>query len=224
MTMTEILGAEIFRSGVWNDATYTDRDLDEMVAASREIGFVPPIVLGHHADEETPAVGRITNLKRIGSALYADLVSLPQAIYDLIRTRGYDFVSCEIIWNLQRNGRTFPRVLSALALLGRSLPAVDLAPLSTFLAISLPVSLAHCYAVELQLPPLSLSDFRRSYAQVHARSAAIAAAQTPADLVDAIVQARRYTRAQDSYGAVLRELLAEDRDLASLYLNIRKEG
>jgi hypothetical protein len=157
--MPDIFGAQIFKSGVWNSDVYTDSDLDAMVSASQEIEFAPPVKLGHVDDQSAPSVGRVTNLKRIGHVLYADLVSLPQQIYDLIRARGYDSVSAEILWNLTRNGRTFPRVLAGVALLGLSLPAVDLAPLSTFLSIPpLPIGLAHAYAIDLVIAPLTRAE------------------------------------------------------------------
>jgi hypothetical protein len=43
----------------------------------------------------------------------------------LIEAKAYPDVSCEILWNFSRNGKKFPRVLKAVALLGDEIPAVE---------------------------------------------------------------------------------------------------
>lgn len=148
-----ILGVQIFKTGRWNGDTYDEAALDEIVRAAQEVGFTPPVKLGHTDNTSAPAVGWLENIRRVGTALYADLVALPKQVYDLIRSRGYDAVSAEIYWNLERNGRKFPRVLKALALLGAEVPAVDLEPLRAFLALTPPpASVFRHYAVELATP------------------------------------------------------------------------
>jgi hypothetical protein len=50
----------------------------------------------------------------------------------MIRQRRYNSVSSEAYWNLNRNGKVYPRMRKSAALLGAELPAVsDLAPYVT---------------------------------------------------------------------------------------------
>jgi hypothetical protein len=151
--LRSIHGVEIFKSGTWNGDKYDENDLDAMVSAFNEMGFTPPIKAGHSDESSAPALGWVENLRRVGSSLVADLTALPQKVFEAIRRRSYDRVSAEIYWGLKRNGKEYPRVLKALALLGAEIPAVDLQPLSAFLALaqmpSLPPGTFAAYAVDL---------------------------------------------------------------------------
>ena len=146
-------GVEIFKAGKWNGDEYSTADLDAMVEASQQIGFTPPLKAGHADKTGEPAIGWVENLRRVGSSLYADLVSLPKKVYDAIKQRAYDAVSAEIFWDLERNGKKYPRVLKGLALLGAEVPAVDLQPLHAFLSMppwpALPSARFAAYSVEL---------------------------------------------------------------------------
>jgi hypothetical protein len=146
-----ILGAQVFASGTWNGDVYENSDLDAMVTASREAGFGIPIKAGHVDEPGQPALGWVENLRREGSKLHGDLVALPQKVYDAIRDRAFGAVSAEVFWNLKRNGKTFPRALRGLALLGSEIPAVDLAPLRAFLHAFVPPpgEAAKSYTTEL---------------------------------------------------------------------------
>jgi hypothetical protein len=126
----EIRDVEIFATGVHNGDEYTVRDLDEMVRAAREVGFTPPLKAGHAEVPGAPALGWVERLRRVGTTLVADFVGLPKAVYDAIRQRRYDRVSAEVYWGYERDGRTWGRVLKAVALLGAEIPAVpELRPL-----------------------------------------------------------------------------------------------
>ena len=119
-----IQGVEIFRTGKWNGDNYSESDLDAMVDAYNEVGFRPPLKLGYDKKPGARAFGWVQNPRRVGDRLIADFVDIPKEIYETIRQRGYDAVSCELYWNLERGGRTFARVLKAVALLGAEIPAV----------------------------------------------------------------------------------------------------
>lgn len=119
-----IRGVEIFASGVHNGDRYTERDLDAMVQAFRELDFKPALKIGHAEAPGTPAYGYIDNLRRVGSKLVADFVDVPREIYEQIKRRGFDRVSAEVWWNLRRAGKVFKRVLKAVALLGAEVPGV----------------------------------------------------------------------------------------------------
>jgi hypothetical protein len=148
----EIRGVEIFRAGEWNGDVYSTADIDEMVRAADEVGYRVPVKVGHETPPGAPASGWVTNLRRVGDRLVADLVALPARVYEAIKQRAYDSVSVEIFWDLKRAGRTFKRALKALALLGAETPAVDLPPLSSFLS---EMQSARCvtYAITLEPAP-----------------------------------------------------------------------
>lgn len=147
-----ITGVPVFRAGTWNGDAYGVDDLDAMVSAANEVTFGVPIKAGHTEEAGKPALGWVENLRRQGETLFADLVALPKKVYDAIKSRGYDAVSAEIYWDLERNGKTYPRVLKALALLGAEIPAVDLTPLHAFLSsmAALPAGRIAVYAVTLK--------------------------------------------------------------------------
>jgi len=150
-----LLGVEIFKAGKWNGDEYSVADLDAMVSASKEVGFTPALKAGHSKDDSAPALGWVENLRRKGESLYADLVALPESVYNAIKRRSYDAVSAEIFLNIERAGKRYAKVLKGLALLGAEPPAVDLKPLHAFLsAAPLPAAQFSVYSVELaQMEP-----------------------------------------------------------------------
>lgn len=124
-------GIEIFSAGKWNGDDYTERDLDDMVSAFAAVGFEPPLKLGHNAQQEAalmqdgaPALGWVGRVYKQGTKLVADFKELPQKLYEAMKRGNYKRVSSEVYWNYTSNGKTFPRVLKAVALLGADIPAV----------------------------------------------------------------------------------------------------
>ena len=122
---------EIWSAGKYNGDEYTESDLDAMAAAHAEIGdkLKPYMKLGHDDGQALlqkdgyPSAGWITNVKRVGSKLYADIKGVPKKIAELIDRKAYGRFSPEIYWNLKADGRTYRRALKALALLGADTPA-----------------------------------------------------------------------------------------------------
>ena len=128
-----IPGVELFMSGTHNGDPYTLDDLNAMIRASGEVGFTPPIKIGHMSDDDTgkllkheglPAFGWIKNLRVQGQKLLGDLVEVPRRVADLIKAGAYRRLSAEIYWNFSQAGKTWPRVLKAVSLLGAEIPAV----------------------------------------------------------------------------------------------------
>lgn len=122
-----IRGAEIFKTGTWKGKQFETKDLDEMVNNWREFKdswFQPAVKDGHHFEPGKPALGYLDNVRRVGDKLIADLVDLPTKVYDMIKGKRYDRVSAEIAPNLEKNGKTYKWVLSALAILGPEIPEV----------------------------------------------------------------------------------------------------
>jgi len=127
-----VKGVEIFSTGLWNGKQISDADLDAIVdayAATKDT-VAPHLKLGHDDDQKLlqadgfPAAGWVENVRKVGSKLVADFVDIPRKIYQLIQNRAYRKVSCEIYNNIDIEGRKFPKMLGAVALLGSDLPGV----------------------------------------------------------------------------------------------------
>lgn len=126
-------GVEIFASGTWNGDSYSNRDLEDMVAAFNDTKakFKPFLKLGHDDGQKLlqadglPAAGWLDNLRIKGTKLVADFVDVPKKIFELIKNKAYRKVSCEIYWNVDINGKVYPKMISACSLLGSDHPAVS---------------------------------------------------------------------------------------------------
>ena len=130
---------EVFAAGKWIGAnspksgdSYSEKDLDDMVNAHNEIGkyIKPNMHFGHDQKlkhDGSPAIGWITELKRNGKKLLANIKRIPKKVYELIQAGAYGRFSPEISWeHLDTNsGKKFHRVFKGLALLGSALPACD---------------------------------------------------------------------------------------------------
>ncbi len=135
---------EILRTGTWNGDVYTVTDLNDMVAAFGNVGFEPPVKLGHSEDQKIlqedglPAAGWVTKLEVVGDTLLATLRDVPRKVAELIQRGAYKQRSAEVFFNYRGagDGRTHPRVLRALSLLGADIPAVKgLSPLDSYLSL-----------------------------------------------------------------------------------------
>ena len=129
----ELRGVELFSAGTWNGDAYSEADLDAMVSAFHSLGVRPPVKLGHDEAQRwfgqrdgAPALGWVANLRRFGKKLVGDLVDIPDALHGMIESKRYRTKSAEVYWNYKDGeGRIWPRVLRAVALLGADLPAVE---------------------------------------------------------------------------------------------------
>lgn len=133
LEVVDVLGVEIFAKGTWKGDPYTEKDLDELVTNSQLLkGEVkPPLKIGHQSDGEQikflkgmPAIGKVANLRRVGTKLLADFQSVPKQVADLIKAKAYDRVSSEIYMRYERGKKKYGKVLAAVALLGAEIPAV----------------------------------------------------------------------------------------------------
>jgi hypothetical protein len=127
-----INSVEVFSAGEWNKDKYDITDLQSIVSAfeSLKTGLRPYIKLGHDNEQKLakssglPSVGWVERLYIRGEKLFADLNYIPKKVYELIKSKAYRKVSCEIYWDLDVNGIKYPRVLGAIALLGAESPGV----------------------------------------------------------------------------------------------------
>lgn len=199
--MNKIENAEIFRTGVWKGKLFTEADLDEMVRNYHQFKdgwFRPAVKGGHDSTPGLPALGYVSNLRRIGSKLMADLVDLPHTLYEAIKGKRYDRVSAEIIPNLEKNGRTYGKVLSALAILGHELPEVTgLRPLRECF------SNEYGYVCELYETPLTIEGVR-TMSEI-------------GDEVDRKVKEFMFTHNEGDYGKALDMVLGADPILKNQY-------
>jgi hypothetical protein len=122
-------GVEIFSTGVWNGDKYSEKDLNNMVENFDQVGFEPPVKIGHNEEQSElrdgqPALGYIDKIYLAGNKLLANFKELPKRVYEAIKRGNYKRVSSEIYWNYTNDGKSFDRVLKAVALLGADIPAV----------------------------------------------------------------------------------------------------
>lgn len=182
-----IAGVEIFRVGRWNGDSYSSADLNAMLDAFDRIGYRPPVKLGHDNDPKAPAYGWVTNLRRTGDVLEADFEDVPDDLVGLIRDGRYDAVSSEIFWDLERDGKKYPRALKAVAILGAHPPGVsNLKPLRASLEAFHGVGEVHACTLYEGIPimptmsaadvtPATTDEAAKELAQAQARIAELEA-------------------------------------------------
>ncbi|MDP2623637.1 MAG: hypothetical protein Q8Q29_07570, partial [Actinomycetota bacterium] len=128
----EALGMEVFEAGVRKGRTYTESDLDDMVAAfeANATGGVP-LVIGHDEDQDVlqasdiPACGWARSLRRVGRKLVADFSDVPAVVLDVIRAKAYRKRSAEIYQSFtDAAGKAWGKTLRRVALLGGDIPEV----------------------------------------------------------------------------------------------------
>lgn len=158
-TLHDLNNVEIFRVGTWNGDKYTESDLDEIVNAFPDVGYKPPVKLGHKESSGAPAYGYVKSLRRVGDKLVADFMDLPSKVFEAIKNRRFDSVSSEIFFNLKRGGQTFKRALKAVALLGAEIPAVAaLKPLRE--SFNGATAVAHCYTLSNEVIDMDLNSLQ----------------------------------------------------------------
>ncbi len=130
--MAEITGVEIFGEGVWNGNKITAQTLSSIVKSFEATkDFVKPILkLGHNeeqkllAEDGLPNAGIVSNVYIRGKKLLADFIDIPDKVYQLIKKKAYRKVSVEIFNGYSFDGKEYPSLLGAVALLGADMPAV----------------------------------------------------------------------------------------------------
>lgn len=134
----DLKGVELLAVGTWDGhgcpeggCVFTSKDIDGMVEAHKKSTQDAPVKLGHGDKQrllegtDMPAVGWIENLRRVGQKLIGDLVNVPQVVAELIDSGAYRKRSLEFHQNEEIEGKTYRYVVTALALLGATQPAVE---------------------------------------------------------------------------------------------------
>ena len=136
VSTVDFRGVELCRTGSWNGMTgpveVTESDLQSVVSAysDNEVDRAR-LKLGHLSEmnalgDGAPAYGWVQNprITGDGKTLLGDLVDVPRQLGELVG-KAYKQVSVELRKNVRTpSGKTHPTVLSGLALLGASAPAV----------------------------------------------------------------------------------------------------
>lgn len=128
-----IPGVELLKAGRWDGVggtfTITADDIEHAVEAHRAGAMRKPVIKIGHSDprfDGSPALGYVDNLRLTddGETLLGDLVNVPAAVAKLL-PRAYPDRSIEGLYDYQApDGAVWPFVITALALLGASAPAV----------------------------------------------------------------------------------------------------
>jgi len=124
---------DIFRTGTWHGKKYTEEDLKQIVEnfkkyndkSSSDFEFVPRIKLTHkESGELSPAFGWVKNLWVEKDRLMAEIVDIPEKVYNIIKDNFFDR-SIELYTNYKTSkGERVGYVLRAVAFLGADVPEV----------------------------------------------------------------------------------------------------
>jgi hypothetical protein len=182
MATSAFRGVELCAVGNWNaskgDGTLTPEDIAAMAAAARDpFADKVPIKIGHtdsrfqdaygnppEDQDGHPAYGWVENIRASddGRTLYGDYVGVPAKLAEVIPS-AFRGRSVEFVPGKRLGGKVYRAVLTGLALLGQSAPAVKgLADvMALYSAGSVPVSLSQGAAQET--PEDKRERVRRSF-------------------------------------------------------------
>ncbi len=136
--LSTIRGVELARTGTWHASTgvwtCTREQLEDAVRAQEDpafrtgvlkVGHTDPRFNGDNLDGE-PAVGRVTNLRLSddGQALIGDYEQVPTWLAEIL-TSAYPSRSVEMLLNVTVGSTTYAAVLTGVALLGVTAPAIE---------------------------------------------------------------------------------------------------
>lgn len=117
---------EVFRPGKWNGKYFGPEVVDQLIEAyeANKEELKVPVRVGSH-DGIAPAGGWVTGLRKQGERLMAELSDVPKVVGEAINRRLFKQVSIGT-WRNHKDtqGRTWPRVMDHIAILGGRLPAV----------------------------------------------------------------------------------------------------
>lgn len=136
------LKAEIFSVGKWNGITVTQKMIEELANNFSRLKDVldVPLKLGHNkeqpmkGDDGHMSLGWIDSVWVEGSTLFANFTKMPEVVFNAIDKEFFKNVSIEAKFNVAQGDVQYGTVLTAVALLGVDLPAVNtLSDLKTYM-------------------------------------------------------------------------------------------
>lgn len=187
----ELKNVEIFATGTWNGDKFTERDLDDIVAAFTKQGYRPPVKIGHKESSGDKAYGWVKSLRKVGNKLVADFMDLPKDLYEGIKSRAFDSVSSEIFFNLKRGESVFRRALKAVAILGAEIPAVaGLKPLRASFSLPAGASIEseHSYTLTTEDMNMEIKELQAALEAANAEIAKLKEGTSNADEVKKLQQ------------------------------------
>lgn len=126
---------DLIRAGKWNgskggETEVTSDDLNAMVSSFKSTfpKIKPVLRIGDHEDSNgapKPAVGWVTDLRRVGDKVQAYFEDVPGIVRDAIGKNLFRNVSAGLWRNYEVDGESHPWVLNHVAILGAELPAVN---------------------------------------------------------------------------------------------------
>ncbi len=128
---TTIEDLEILAVGASRDGqALTAEDLDAVAAASKQVGFSPPLRLaaGQNvglAADAAPAFGWLSDIHRQAQRLVATASSVPKKLADLIRRGAYSRIATDLYHGYKNSLGQWPLVLRGVTLHGDGLPRID---------------------------------------------------------------------------------------------------
>lgn len=133
--------AEIFAVGTWNKTwKFSAKDLQEIAANFEALGdnHHVPLKFGHNERQPMtdgyPALGWVSKVWAEGDKLMAEFENVPTVVKKAFDAKLYRHVSVELDVDVEHRGKKYKYVLSAVALLGADIPAVNtLADLTHYL-------------------------------------------------------------------------------------------
>jgi hypothetical protein len=124
--------AEIFAPGTWNKTwTFAAQDLHDIVANFKALGdnHHVPLKFGHNDKQPMtdgyPALGWVSDVWVKDDKLIAKFESVPTIVKKAFDAKLYRHVSVELDVDVEHRGKKYKYVLSAVALLGADIPAVN---------------------------------------------------------------------------------------------------
>lgn len=124
--------AEIFAVGTWNKTwKFSAQDLNDIAANFEALGdnHHVPLKFGHNEKQSMtdgyPALGWVTKVWTVGDKLMARFENVPTIVKKAFDAKLYRHVSVELDVDVEHRGKKYKYVLSAVALLGADIPAVN---------------------------------------------------------------------------------------------------
>ncbi len=123
--------AEIFAVGVWNRMKFTLQDLKDIAANFEALAenHKVPLKFGHNEEQPMtdgyPALGWVSKVWVEGQKLKARFEDVPGIVFKAFDQKLYRHVSVELDVDVEHRGKKYKYVLSAVALLGADIPAVN---------------------------------------------------------------------------------------------------
>lgn len=125
------LKQEIFAAGKWNGFPFTQNDLRKMASAFNDLKerLKVPLKLGHNDEQPVldgqPALGWVDSMEVVGDKLVAVFDHVPDVMMQAFDKKLYRSVSIELDFDVQYKDRFYDFVITAVALLGADMPAVN---------------------------------------------------------------------------------------------------